>query len=164
MSSDRIVKRLDGPVRRIVHRPEDGRAPVVGATVPASEQDESSVGVELPASQPSNIIYTQTAAAPLRKPWWQIGTQLSRKQIFGGASLVLIAIVALVGIKAVMASQRIVTKNTTGGAPVLNGDIDPTKLKGEGDGRINILLLGTGGARHDGPALSDTVMWRASIR
>jgi LCP family protein required for cell wall assembly len=49
-------------------------------------------------------------------------------------------------------------KDSGGGAPSLQGDIDPTKLKGEGDGRINILLLGVGGAGHEGGTLSDTIM------
>lgn len=45
-----------------------------------------------------------------------------------------------------------------GGAPALNADVDPTKLKGEGDGRVNILLLGKGGAGHDGADLTDTIL------
>lgn len=44
------------------------------------------------------------------------------------------------------------------GATALNDEIDPKKLKGEGDGRINILLLARGGAGHDGPDLTDTIM------
>ena len=34
----------------------------------------------------------------------------------------------------------------------------PNLLKGEGDGRINILLLGIGGPNHDGSDLTDTLM------
>lgn len=45
-----------------------------------------------------------------------------------------------------------------GGAPALNADVDPTKLKGEGDGRVNILMLGKGGAGHDGADLTDTII------
>src|SRR5207244_10638311 len=48
---------------------------------------------------------------------------------------------------------------STGGAPALaKAVLDPTQLKGEGNGRVNILLLGVGGAGHDGPNLSDTIM------
>ncbi|MFH1145593.1 MAG: LCP family protein [bacterium] len=43
---------------------------------------------------------------------------------------------------------------------LVNGD---RSLKGEGDGRINILLLGMGGVAHEGPLLTDTIML-ASIR
>lgn len=41
-------------------------------------------------------------------------------------------------------------------APALTGDL--TKLKGEGDGRVNIALLGVGGGDHDGADLSDTII------
>lgn len=45
-----------------------------------------------------------------------------------------------------------------GSAPALAKSLDVTKLKGEGDGRINVLLLGIGGGGHDGPDLTDTMM------
>lgn len=36
--------------------------------------------------------------------------------------------------------------------------VAPSLLKGEGDGRVNILLLGIGGQGHDGPDLTDTML------
>jgi LCP family protein required for cell wall assembly len=45
-----------------------------------------------------------------------------------------------------------------GRAPALAENVDINKLKGEGDGRINILLLGNGGPGHEGPDLTDTIM------
>lgn len=36
--------------------------------------------------------------------------------------------------------------------------VTPNLLKGEGDGRVNILLLGIGGPGHDGPDLTDTIV------
>lgn len=36
--------------------------------------------------------------------------------------------------------------------------VQPSLLKGEGDGRVNILLLGVGGPGHDGPDLTDTIV------
>jgi LCP family protein required for cell wall assembly len=36
--------------------------------------------------------------------------------------------------------------------------VAPEQLKGEGDGRVNILLLGVGGPGHDGPDLTDTIV------
>jgi LCP family protein required for cell wall assembly len=44
------------------------------------------------------------------------------------------------------------------GAAALNKDVDPFQLKGEGDGRVNILMLGKGGPGHDGPDLTDTIL------
>ncbi len=43
-------------------------------------------------------------------------------------------------------------------AAALNADVDPSLLKGEGDGRVNVLMLGVGGAQHDGGDLTDTIM------
>jgi LCP family protein required for cell wall assembly len=40
----------------------------------------------------------------------------------------------------------------------LTANVNPSLLKGEGDGRINILLMGRGGGTHDAPDLTDTMM------
>jgi LCP family protein required for cell wall assembly len=61
------------------------------------------------------------------------------------------------GYKALWAAHKIISKSN-GGAPALLGSVDPTKLKGEGDGRINVLMLGIGGQGHDAPNLSDTIL------
>lgn len=45
-----------------------------------------------------------------------------------------------------------------GEAPALSENVDPTRLKGEGDGRVNILLLGYGGSTHEGAELTDTIL------
>lgn len=84
--------------------------------------------------------------------------KFNKKKVASIIAIAFIGVIGFFGFKAIMASQKIVTKNSTGGAPVLNGEIDPTKLKGEGDGRINILMLGIGGDNHDGGTLSDTIM------
>lgn len=48
--------------------------------------------------------------------------------------------------------------NGSSTAAALQENVDPSKLKGEGDGRINVLLLGVGGVNHDGADLTDTIM------
>lgn len=45
-----------------------------------------------------------------------------------------------------------------GGALALSKEIDPNSLNGEGDGRINVLLMGKGGDAHEGGSLTDTMM------
>lgn len=45
-----------------------------------------------------------------------------------------------------------------GAAAALNDEVTPELLKGEGDGRVNILLLGRGGAGHEGADLTDTII------
>lgn len=49
-------------------------------------------------------------------------------------------------------------KGGSHGAAALEANVDPSKLNGEGDGRVNILLLGRGGEGHDGPDLTDTIL------
>jgi LCP family protein required for cell wall assembly len=45
-----------------------------------------------------------------------------------------------------------------GTAAALKANVNPTLLKGEGDGRINVLLMGKGGPGHDGADLTDTIL------
>lgn len=51
-----------------------------------------------------------------------------------------------------------VFKGSAASAAALQANVNPDLLKGEGSGRINILLLGRGGPNHDGPDLTDTMM------
>lgn len=43
-------------------------------------------------------------------------------------------------------------------AVALKQNVNPELLKGEGDGRINVLLLGRGGGSHEAPDLTDTLI------
>jgi LCP family protein required for cell wall assembly len=46
-----------------------------------------------------------------------------------------------------------------GGSPTgLQAIVSPSALHTEGDGNINVLILGIGGAGHDGPDLTDTIL------
>lgn len=45
-----------------------------------------------------------------------------------------------------------------GGAAALQEGVDPSQLRGEGDGRVNILVLGRGGEGHEGADLTDTII------
>ncbi len=60
--------------------------------------------------------------------------------------------------KILRATKKIITENLSNSAPAIVGGVEPDKLKGEGDGRINILLLGIGGEGHDAPNLTDTII------
>ena len=84
--------------------------------------------------------------------------------VFKAARWIAFAILALVvvaggwfGYKTISAAHSIIGKSN-GVAPALAGVLDLTKLKGEGDGRVNILILGIGGEGHEAPNLSDTIM------
>jgi len=74
---------------------------------------------------------------------------------------ILTIVVALIGGGALFGKGYLQLRKVFNGstsAAALNADVDPIKLKGEGDGRVNILLLGIGGAAHDGGDLTDTIM------
>ena len=51
-----------------------------------------------------------------------------------------------------------VFRGGAGTAAALDTKVDPGKLKGEGRGRVNILLMGRGGGTHEAPDLTDTLM------
>lgn len=53
---------------------------------------------------------------------------------------------------------RRVFNGSSTGAVALEKNVDPVKLKGEGDGRVNVLMLGIGGDGHDGAYLTDTII------
>lgn len=86
------------------------------------------------------------------------GSKLGRilkRSILSLMALILIA-GGYFGIKLYLTERHIFKGG--GGAPALAEKIDINQLKGEGDGRINILLLGIGGPGHDGPDLTDTIL------
>ncbi len=53
---------------------------------------------------------------------------------------------------------RKVFRGGTATAAALQENVNPELLKGEGSGRVNVLLLGRGGGNHDAPDLTDTMM------
>ena len=75
---------------------------------------------------------------------------------------VVVCLVLVIGVGGLLFSKGFLKlhKVFQGGssAAALTANVDPTKLKGEGDGRVNVLLLGVGGAGHDGGDLTDTIM------
>jgi LCP family protein required for cell wall assembly len=85
-----------------------------------------------------------------KKLFWEIplGVFLGLIITFGG----------LLGYKAFIAANKIITENTSGSAPALTDNLNPKALKGEGDGRVNILLMGMGGEGHAGSYLTDTLV------
>lgn len=84
-----------------------------------------------------------------------IGRYVSWRRVV--MAMVLAAVIAggLFGYKVFMASRNVFS-GLANLAPALSDDL--AKLKGEGDGRVNIVLLGIGGGDHAGGALSDTIM------
>jgi len=82
------------------------------------------------------------------------------RKVLKRASLALLSLFLITGVylsaKAINTERHLFRGG--GKAPALASNVDINQLKGEGDGRINILLLGIGGPGHDGPDLTDTIM------
>lgn len=76
------------------------------------------------------------------------------------SALVAVALTILVG--GVLVTKGILKINQVfkggGSAAALENDVKPELLKGEGDGRVNILLMGKGGPGHEGADLTDTLI------
>jgi len=82
-----------------------------------------------------------------------------KKKILRGlaiAFLILLLIVGFLFAKGYINLRKILPGG--GGAAALQENVDPTKLRGEGDGRVNILMLGRGGEGHEGADLTDTLI------
>lgn len=79
-----------------------------------------------------------------------------RRWTFRGAA----AMVVLVLLGGGFLFYQDMQKSFKGGATAasLKENVDPNLLKGEGDGRVNVLVLGRGGGTHDAPDLTDTMM------
>lgn len=83
-----------------------------------------------------------------------------RKWAFRATAVGLVLFITMGGL---LISQTFINANkmfrgSAGTASALNSDFNPDMLKGEGSGRINVLLLGRGGGNHDAPDLTDTIM------
>lgn len=75
----------------------------------------------------------------------------------------LILVVAFVLVGGYLSAKGYITarnifKGGADGAVALNENVNPSQLNGEGDGRVNILLLGKGGEGHTAPDLTDTIL------
>lgn len=82
-----------------------------------------------------------------------------RKLFIRGTATIVLAGLLLVGYLGATGYFNLNKIFKGGGAAVaMKANVDPTKLKGEGDGRVNVLLLGRGGEGHDGADLTDTIM------
>lgn len=76
-------------------------------------------------------------------------------------SFLLLFIIALLGGGYVFGNGYLKARKIFGGggnAPSLSANVDPSKLRGEGDGRVNILMLGKGDVGHSGADLTDTIL------
>ena len=77
-------------------------------------------------------------------------------KIFGIFLVIALLVIGFLVVKGYITLNKILPGG--GGAAALNENVDPSLLNGEGDGRVNILLLGRGGEGHEGTDLTDTII------
>lgn len=94
------------------------------------------------------------AAAKPKKKWYRLRRPTKR-----GVLITFIILLLLAGVLAGKSWYRLhqVFKGGSGSS-ILQDGVDPSKLNGEGDGRVNILMLGKGGDGHTAPDLTDTIL------
>ena len=112
------------------------------------EQPSGNLLISVKAAQPS---------PPVPKPKRRL-FRFTFKRFLALLAIGVLLFVGYFGFKTYKALSKIITHNTSGSAPALLGKLSPQDLAGEGDGRINILLLGVGGVGHAGEFLTDTIM------
>ena len=96
-----------------------------------------------------------------RKETEKIKKKLTRRQKIIRWSIVFLMIVIFTCVGLIALSFKDVFKKNKGlQAPFFKffQKVNPASLRGEGDGRINYLILGYGGGNHPGAYLTDTVM------
>jgi len=83
-----------------------------------------------------------------------------RRWAFRGVAVSMVLAITLGGLLFSQGYLKLhkVFKGGTGTAAALKPNVNPDLLKGEGSGRVNILLLGRGGGTHEAPDLTDTMM------
>ncbi len=79
------------------------------------------------------------------------------KRVVAVTSLAIVMLVGVVGLKSWLTLRQVIDRGGDG-AIALQGNIDPTSLKGEGDGRINVLMMGVGGDKHQAGELADSII------
>jgi LCP family protein required for cell wall assembly len=80
----------------------------------------------------------------------------ARRRMFRGAAVMMVLVITLGGLLFTQGYFKL-HQVFRGSAAALDNK-NPDQLKGEDTGRVNILLMGRGGAGHDAPDLTDTMM------
>lgn len=122
-------------------------APVQAKEAPA--QRRSLLDMSLPGAE------SQVKTANLK-----VGLRKLRKLAFRGMAVSLVLTITFGGLFLSQGYFKFnkVFKGGAGTAVALKSNVDPNMLKGEGDGRVNILVMGRGGGKHIAPDLTDTMM------
>ncbi len=121
----------------------NSRVPVIGMNLGLPEDN---IGSKSKTSK-SKLSFLKRFASLLRP---------TKKKIT--LSVLLVVVVAGFMVGKGYLNLRNIFRGGTDGAAALDKNVDPNKLKGEGDGRVNVLLLGRGGEGETAPDLTDTIV------
>ena len=127
-------------------------APIAPAAATISSNRRQPISMAIPgAPSPEKV-----AGVKVLKSRWRA----ARKWVLRSTAIGLVLVIAgsgLVVSQGWLKAKKVFHGGTTSAA-ALQTNVNPQLLKGEGDGRINVLLLGRGGGTHDAPDLTDTMM------
>lgn len=91
-----------------------------------------------------------------RERWKALTRRQKALRIFAVLVIIVLLITGFLFAKGYINLRKVLSG--AGGAAALQKDVDPSKLRGEGDGRINVLIMGRGGEGHEGADLTDTII------
>jgi len=117
----------------------------------ADKKLPSMINMTLPGSI-SNLGDEEDKPKKLKTNWKSLYRKLKLASLVGVAVIIITAGFLLA--KGVINLDKVFRGNSSG----LQAIVSPSALHEEGDGNINILILGIGGAGHDGPDLTDTIL------
>jgi LCP family protein required for cell wall assembly len=149
-SSDK-AKPLDDFRRRDGFHPSSGRD--MSAIRKTKQEPAKTKRLRLPFQKKFSKTHSQLDGLGRRN-------KLSRKKkILRALAVVFVIFVLILGFlfaKGYINLRKVLSG--AGGAAALQENVDPSRLRGEGDGRVNILVLGRGGEGHEGADLTDTII------
>ncbi len=145
----------------VVGAPQDALAPPV--VIPREHFVEHQQQPDAPVVAASGQLspFDLTSIQDIEKPKNRLTSgRVFRKWFFRGGLAVLALLIVTGGLLFGQGLLKLhkVFKGGAANVAALQANVSPSLLKGEGDGRVNILLLGNGGDGHDGPDLTDTMM------
>lgn len=133
---------------------------VDGATTPGAGSVGAALGVPL-TTEPLQTPHKRSRLIGRRHHRHRQEKHRNWKKISIRSSLALVGSFVIIGgllfAKGYLDLRKVLPGGSQGAA-ALDSNVDPDRLNGEGDGRVNILLLGKGGEGHTAPDLTDTVL------
>ncbi len=90
------------------------------------------------------------------RAWWKSRSLKFKLGLVGG--IILIALLSAAGIRIYSFLNSVFGRSVGNSSSALNDRVRPEDLNTEGDGRLNMLLMGRGGTENSAPDLTDTIL------